>query len=51
MGIREDLAEKWKTPYFNQKLKSIAFNEVGLRGVKNTNSFRCHAQRGKNTLT
>lgn len=37
MGIREDLAEKWKTPYFNQKLKSIAFNEVGLRGVKNTN--------------
>jgi len=37
MGIREDLAEKWETPYFSQKLKSIAFNEVGLRGVKNTN--------------
>ncbi|NEW60686.1 ATP-binding protein [Sulfurovum sp. bin170] len=36
MGTREDLAKKWKTPYFNQKLKSITFNEVGLRGVKNT---------------
>jgi predicted ATPase len=36
LGIREKLEEKWKTPYFNQKLKSIKFNEVGLRGVKNT---------------
>jgi len=36
LGIRETLAEKWKTPYFQQKLKSIEFNEVGLRGVKNT---------------
>ncbi|CAA6818861.1 MAG: Conserved domain protein [uncultured Sulfurovum sp.] len=34
MGIREELAEKWETPYFSQKLKSITFNEVGLRGVK-----------------
>ena len=37
MGIRETLAEKWETPYFQQRLKSITFNEVGLRGVKNTN--------------
>ena len=36
MGAREDLAKKWETPYFNQKLKSITLNEVGLRGVKNT---------------
>ena len=36
MGTREALAKKWKTPYFSQKLKSIKFNEVGLRGVKNT---------------
>jgi len=34
VGIKEELADKWKTPYFNQKLKSIVFNEVGLRGVK-----------------
>ena len=34
MGAREALAKKWTTPYFNQKLKSISFNEVGLRGVK-----------------
>ncbi|HFU74841.1 MAG TPA: ATP-binding protein [Arcobacter sp.] len=36
MGIKEGLAKKWKTPYFQQRLKSITFNEVGLRGVKNT---------------
>ena len=36
MGIRDDLASKWKTPYFKHKLKSIKFNEIGLRGVKNT---------------
>jgi len=36
LGIRETLAKKWQTPYFQQKLKSIEFNEVGLRGVKNT---------------
>jgi len=36
LGIKEALAAKWKTPYFSQKLKSIKFNEVGLRGVKNT---------------
>ena len=36
MGIREILSQKWQTPYFQQKLKSIEFNEVGLRGVKNT---------------
>jgi predicted ATPase len=36
LGIREELAKKWETPYFSQKLKSIKFNEVGLRGVKNT---------------
>ena len=35
MGIREELAKKWKTPYFSQKLKSIKFNDVGLRGIKN----------------
>ena len=34
MGIREELAEKWETPYFSQKLKSITFNKIGLRGVK-----------------
>ena len=36
MGAREDLAKKWETPYFSQKLLNIKFNEVGLRGVKNT---------------
>ena len=36
MGIREELAAKWDTDYFNQKLESISFNEVGLRGVKNS---------------
>ncbi|MBU1668339.1 ATP-binding protein [bacterium] len=36
MGIREDLATKWNTDYFNQKLQSITFNDVGLRGVKNS---------------
>ena len=36
MGARETLAKKWETPYFSQKLLNIKFNEVGLRGVKNT---------------
>jgi predicted ATP-binding protein involved in virulence len=34
MPIKKQLAYKWKTPYFDQKLSSISFNEVGLRGVK-----------------
>jgi predicted ATPase len=37
LGIRKLLAQKWETPYFSQKLHNIKFNEVGLRGVKNTN--------------
>ena len=36
MGAREELAKKWQTPYFSQKLLNIKFNEVGLRGVKDT---------------
>jgi len=36
LGIQRELEKKWKTPYFNQKLTSIKFNEVGLRGVKNS---------------
>jgi len=36
LGIQRELEKKWKTPYFNQKLTSITFNEVGLRGVKNS---------------
>lgn len=34
MSIQKQLTHKWETPYFNQKLTSISFNEVGLRGVK-----------------
>jgi predicted ATPase len=34
MNIQKQLAFKWQTPYFNQKLSSITFNDVGLRGVK-----------------
>jgi len=36
LGIQRELEKKWKTPYFNQKLTSIKFNKVGLRGVKNS---------------
>jgi len=36
LGIQRELEKKWKTPYFNQKLTSIKFNGVGLRGVKNS---------------
>ncbi len=34
MSIQKQLAFKWQTPYFDQKLSSISFNEVGLRGVQ-----------------
>jgi len=34
MSIQKQLAQKWQTPYFDQKLTYISFNEVGLRGVK-----------------
>jgi len=37
MSIQKQLAFKWQTPYFDQKLSSISFNEVGLRGVKDIN--------------
>jgi len=36
MGVEQELAKKWKTPYFNKKLEKIEFNGVGLRGVKDT---------------
>jgi len=36
VSFKDKLSEKWKTPYFQQKLKSIEFNAVGLRGVKST---------------
>jgi len=31
LGIREELAKKWETPYFSQKLKSIKFNDVRIK--------------------
>ena len=36
MNIQKQLAYKWQSNYFNQKLNSISFNHVGLRAVKNT---------------
>ena len=36
MGLEQELAKKWKTPYFNKKLEKIEFNKIGLRGVKDT---------------
>ena len=34
VGNIETLAEKWKIPYFQEKLKSITFNKVGLIALK-----------------
>jgi len=36
MGVEQELAKKWETPYFNKKLEKIEFNKIGLRGVKDT---------------